>query len=106
MTESKVNKKGNGKLWLWVSTIVVISVVVFLYSWKPAQKIFQTAEEQSINAGAYYYTELEQTYEAELHIRKALEKSPWNKPVPIAVAVGIACAIVSYIFYLGYKHLP
>jgi hypothetical protein len=87
-----------------VMAVLFIAAVVLLYHWGPAKQLFRTAEDRGIETGAYFYTELEQSYEAEAHIRGSLERSKWNSPAYILIAVLIAIAFITLTFWLGYKY--
>jgi hypothetical protein len=94
------------KMWSLVMAALFVLGIILLYSSAPAVKLFKTVEEQDIHAGAYFYTELEQTYEAESHIRQSMENSKWNKPIPVTIAIVVAVALIAVIFFIGYKYLP
>ncbi len=78
-------------------------LIVLLYRWTPAIQLFQTAEDLGIDPGAYYYTELEQSYEAEVYVRQSLQSSPWNKKFPLLVAIVLGTLVMALTFFIGYK---
>lgn len=93
------------KKWLIAMAAAIVAAIVLLYQWGPARHLFQEAEDRGIETGAYYYTELEQSYESEAHVRASLEQSKWNRPLPLLIAIVIAISLIVLTFWIGYKHL-
>jgi hypothetical protein len=94
-----MNKKGVSL----IAAGAIAMLILLLYRWAPATQMFHTAESLGIDTGAYYYTELEQSYEAEMYIRQSLQNSPWNKTLPLLAAVVLAVLLMALIFFIGCK---
>ncbi len=69
------------------------------------EQIVQVIEEQDINAGAYFYTEIEGSYAGEKYLRQALEMgSPDQFGLTLPFISGIFLCFL--LLYLGWKFLP
>ncbi len=69
------------------------------------EQIVQVIEEQDINAGAYFYTEIEGSYAGEKYLRQALEMgSPDHFGLTLPFLSGIFLCFL--LLYLGWKFLP
>jgi hypothetical protein len=68
-------------------------------------QIVQTIEERDINANAYFYTEIEASYDGEQYLRNSLELSA---PQEIGLTLPFVLSIVLCILllWIGYKYLP
>ncbi len=68
-------------------------------------KIVRTIEEQDIDAGAYFYTEIKASYEGERYLRNALELgAPDQAGLTWPFVSGIVVCIL--LLGLGYRFLP
>lgn len=68
-------------------------------------KIVQTIEEQDIDSGAYFYSEIKASYEGERYLRNALELGvPDQAGVTWPFVSGIVICIL--MLGLGYRFLP
>lgn len=85
--------------------VFAVAAIVLLYRWEPAKLLFKEAGERGIETGAYYYTELEQSYESEAHMRASLEHSQWNRPLPLIIAIILAVGLIILIFRIGLKYI-
>lgn len=68
-------------------------------------RIFTVIEEQDINANAYFYTEIEESYQAERYIQGSLDLGvPGEAGLTLPLAVGILACVG--LLWLGYRYLP
>lgn len=68
-------------------------------------EIVQVIEEQNIDAGAYFYTEIEGSYDGEKYLRQALETGvPDEFGLTVPFLSGIFLCFL--ILFLGWKYLP
>lgn len=89
----------------WLLLAVFILLMIALFQWDPAQQLFQTVEEQGIDAGAYFYTEAEVSYQSEAYIRESLDFSGATSQGELAAAVVIGASLFGLILWLGYKYV-
>jgi hypothetical protein len=69
------------------------------------KEIVNIIEEQDINASAYFYTEIEASYEGERYLRESLAReAPEQSGLtwPLISAIGICIALLA----LGFRYLP
>ncbi len=68
-------------------------------------QIVQVIEEQDIDAGAYFYTEIEGSYSGEKYLRQALEMgAPDQFGLTLPFLSGILLCL--FLLFLGWKFLP
>jgi hypothetical protein len=68
-------------------------------------KIVTTIEENDIDAGAYFYTEIEGSYNGENYLRQSLEMAaPDQSGVTLSFLLGIFLCLL--ILALGWRYLP
>lgn len=69
------------------------------------EEIVQVIEEQDIDAGAYFYTEIEGSYSGEKYLTQALSMSaPDQFGLTLPFISGILLCL--FILFLGWKYLP
>ena len=69
-------------------------------------ELVQLIEERDIDAGAYFYTEIEASYEGERYLKGALEFGTPPRGAGVSPAF-IGCVVLCMlILALGYKILP
>ena len=69
------------------------------------RQIVQTIEERDINANAYFYTEIEGSYDGEQYLRNSLELSaPQEIGLTLPFILSIVICIV--LLWVGYRYLP
>lgn len=68
-------------------------------------KIVEVIDERDINSNGYFYTEVEESYEAEQYIRESLKTSD-PKYVQITLPFISGIAICIFLLCLGFKYLP
>jgi len=68
-------------------------------------QIVTVAEEQDIDMGAYFYTEIEASYDGEQYLKGALDLGAPGEATfnPLAVAGLVLCL---FILWLGFRYLP
>lgn len=89
----------------WLLVAAFILLMIALFQWDPAQQLFQSAEEQGIDTGAYFYTETEVSYQSESYIRESLEFTGATSEGELAAAVVIGASLFGLILWLGYKYV-
>lgn len=89
----------------WLPLAVFFLLMGALFQWGPAQRLFRIVEEQGIDAGAYFYTETETSYQGEAYIRESLEFSGATSSGELAAAVVIGAALFGLILWIGYKYV-
>lgn len=68
-------------------------------------EIVRVIEENDIDAGAYFYTEIEGSYTGEKYLRQSLEMAdPEQFGLTLSFISGIAACLV--LLCLGFKYLP
>ena len=112
MQVKTVNRKSRLRGWglllltfflLWVFAVVVGP---WLRPHIPyLNQIVAVAEQQDIDMGAYFYTEIEASYDGEQYLKGALDLGAPGEAAfnPFAVA-GLALCL--FILWLGYRYLP
>ena len=69
------------------------------------EKIAEVVEEQNIDAGAYYYTEIEGAYQGQQYLSQSLQlMAPDHYGLTLPFLLGIALCLL--ILYFGMKSLP
>ena len=69
------------------------------------RQIVQTIEEKDINANAYFYTEIEGSYDGEQYLRKSLELSA-PQEIGLTLPFVLSIVICILLLWIGYKYLP
>jgi hypothetical protein len=121
MMEGNLNKnnkagllpKGKSRLFSWLQLISILFVIWLfavyigprLEKYIPGMSTMtQVIENQSINANAYFYTEIEETYQGERYLRESLAHSN-SKNVsftwPFLSGIFLCIAILSF----GYRYM-
>ncbi|MEJ2134231.1 MAG: hypothetical protein P8X86_03165 [Desulfofustis sp.] len=108
------DKPQMGKLKGWT---VLLSVCCFVYlfavklaPWlllriRGLEKIAEVVEEQNIDAGAYYYTEIEGSYEGQQYLSQSIQlMAPDQYGLTLPFLLGIVLCLL--ILYVGMKSLP
>ena len=68
-------------------------------------QIVQVAEERDIDMGAYFYTEIEASYNGERYLKKALDHSaPGEAAFTLPLVGGIIFCVL--LLALGFRYLP
>ncbi len=113
-SELSVEKRNMPKLWGWVILLLTIFLLwlfgVAIGPWLQhhiygMDQIVQVVEEQDIDAGAYFYTEIEGSYAGGRYLRQALKMgAPDDYGLTFPFLSGIVLCF--FILFLGWKYLP
>jgi len=69
------------------------------------QQIIQVIEERDIDAGAYFYTEIEASYEGEQYLLESLKLSAPDE-VGMTLPFVFSIVLCGVILWIGYRFLP
>ena len=106
--------KRKGQLTGW-AVLVSALLLVYLFAvrigpwlqghiWGP-DRIARVMEDQNIDGGAYYYTEIEGAYEGQQYLSQSLQlMAPEHYGLTLPFLAGIALCLL--ILYFGMKSLP
>ena len=112
MKESKTSAKKRITGW---TVLVSVCVGVYLFAvqigpWLQGhiwglEKIARVMDEQNIDGGAYYYTEIEGAYQGQQYLSQSLQlMAPEHYGLTLPFLIGIALCLL--ILYFGMKALP
>jgi hypothetical protein len=108
------DKPQMGRLKGW-TVLVSVCLLVYLFAVKIGpwlithiwgmDKIARVIDEQNIDAGAYYYTEIEGAYDGQQYLSQSLQlMAPDQYGLTLPFLLGIALCLL--ILYFGMKSLP
>ena len=109
---NKTKQKSKLKAWggLLLGFFLIWSFAFVIGPWVQQKipimnEIFTLIEEQEINANAYFYTEIEASYDGETYLRNSLEFSHPDKiGFTLPFISGIVLCLV--ILYIGFRYMP
>ena len=108
----KTNRRSKLKAWggLLLGLFLIWSFAFVIGPWLQDKipimnEIFTLIEEQEINANAYFYTEIEASYDGEAYLRNSLELTHPDKiGLTFPFISGIVLCII--ILFLGFRYMP
>ena len=82
--EKKKSPPGKGLVGLLIGILLIVVFLFWVGPWFEQMPLFhpivELIEAQDIDAGAYYYTDIEEFAEAEFNINQAMTYPPTKKP--------------------------
>lgn len=103
-----------GKIKAWVILFSCLALVyLFGVSFGPwlqqyiwgMDEVVQVMQEQGIDGGAYYYTEIEAAYDGQAYLNQSFQSmAPEHYGLTLPFLSGIILCLL--ILYFGFRHLP
>ncbi len=114
-TSSDGSKGSSGIFIKWLKLFISLGVIgLFLCVIGPwfaetslVKDHFKVIRDHNINAGMYYYTEIEEAYEAEAFIQDNLEYNKTDENSYLLVSsIVVGSILFALIFWLGFRFIP